>query len=199
MTKALSARRLDAVIAAALALVLLGGATALLGPGCGRIDRTEDRLREGTERATAWARERLAFADPSDAERAARRERWEELHLRVEPVEGPAALIARVAEALQAPSVRSLEVARRENAVDAEPPATRLDAPEGGASVALVAVPLEVSLRASYADALALLERIERRQVAARLDSLDMKREPPGVMLRLGLTWFTRPPPEDAR
>jgi len=39
---------------------------------------------------------------------------------------------------------------------------------------------------------------IERRQVAARLDSLDIKRQPPGVLLQLGLTWYTRNPQEGA-
>jgi hypothetical protein len=197
--RTLAGRRLDVAIAAALALVVLGGATLLLGPGRARIVHTQDRLRELRERAAGWERERVAFADPNAAERAARQGRWEDLRRRVAPVDGPAALIARVAEALQAPSVRSLDVDLREAAPDAAPPEIALESPEGEASMALAAVPLEAEFRASPDDAARLLERIEQRRVPARLDSLDMKREPPGVMVHLGLTWFVRSPPEGAR
>jgi hypothetical protein len=202
VTRRPSARGFNAALAAALALVVLGGGAAVFGRGCERIERYEGELRERSERAEAWALQRSYFRNPSDAVRAARLARWGELLERVEVVEGQAALIAHVAEKLYAPSVRGLEVERSGTAAlvgeDEALPATRYDAPEGGESVALVSIPITVSLRTSYADAFALLERIERRQVAARLDSLDIKRQPPGVLLQLGLTWYTRNPQEGA-
>ncbi len=198
----LSTRGLNVALAAALALVLLGGGAALFGPGWSRIERYENQLRERSERAEGWALQRTAFRNPSDAEREARRKRWAELLERVEIVDGPAALIALVSQKLQMPSVRAFEVAQSgtpelTGAVDA-PPVNLIHAPEGDESAALVSFPVMVSFRASYADALALLDQIESRKISARLDSLDIKRQDPGVALQLGLTWYARNAKEDA-
>ncbi len=192
----LSARAFNTLLAAGVVLILLGGSAALFGTGWERIERYQSELRERSQRAESWALQRSVFRNPSDAMRAARRARWAELLERVVEVDGQAALIAHVAEKLSGPSLRAVEIERRGAEALAENeealPASHLDAPEGSESVELVEVPIAVSFRASYADTLALLTRIERREIAARLDSLDLKREYPGVAVRLGLTWYLR-------
>jgi hypothetical protein len=202
VTRRFSTRGFNITLAAALALVLLGGGAFLLGPGWGKIERYESELRERTERAESWALQRTVFRNPGDGELEARRLRWAELKERVEVVDGTAALIAHVAEKLQAPSISAIEVEIRgaRDLAEAEEglPVTRLHAPDGDEDVALVAIPILVSFRSSYSDALDLIDRIERRKVAARLDSLDVKRQDPGVALNLGLTWYTRNPKQDA-
>jgi len=184
-------RALNVVLAGALALVVLGSAALGFGFARPRMRELEQRLGEATLRAEEWARERSAFREPDARASAAR---WSELLRRVEPVPDAPALIARVAERMQAPSVRQLAVELREpdpnGGAVAEP--IVVPAPDGSAEVALTPSRVELRFRASYEDALALLTRIEQRLVPARLEALDMKRDATRVVVRAELTWFTR-------
>jgi len=185
-------RALNAVLAGALALVVLGGGALGLGFARPRLEAAREQLSAATARAEEWARERTAFHS-TDARASA--ERWRELLRRVEPVPNTPALIARVAERMQAPSVRQLAVEPREPDPSAPVPEPFVvHAPDGSAEIALTSSAIELRFRASYEDALALLTRIEQRLVPARLDALDMKRDATRVVVRAQLTWFTRAP-----
>src|SRR5258706_182302 len=67
--RAPSPRALNAGLAAALALVVVGGGAALFGPGRQRIARDESELEQRAERAKASALERTAGRDPLDPAR----------------------------------------------------------------------------------------------------------------------------------
>ena len=196
-------RTLDLALTGALALAVLGGVAGLAGPARERIGQLDDELRERTERTAAWALERVAHRQPTRAEQQVSRARWAELLERVAVIEGEPALIAHVAERLDAARLSRFEVDRQSSGQTGGPaeaaPVATVSAPEGEDLVELVSVPIEVSFRARYEDALAVLERIESRQVPARLESLDIAREPPRVAVKLSLTWWTRLPKAGAR
>jgi hypothetical protein len=189
-------RALNVVLASTLGLIVLGGGALGLGVAQPRLALAQQRLAEASARAEGWARERAGFRAP-DAR--ASEERWRELLRRVEPVPDAPALIARVAERMQAPSVRQLAVGLREPdpALGPAPEPIVVRSPDGASELTLTRAAVELRFRASYEDALALLTRIEQRGVPARLDALDMKRDATRVIVRAQLGWFTRTP--DAR
>ncbi|MEZ4215540.1 MAG: hypothetical protein R3E88_03595 [Myxococcota bacterium] len=192
---------------ALLVVLVAGGGFALAVPGRDATARIEERLATAAARVDAWARERVASRPASSAERAAWASEWAALARRIPAITDDPSLVARVAADLDAPSVRQLEVAQRTPAArvadgeddDAGAPALRVEEPFGGGALEIVEAPLRVSFRAGYDDAVRILERLESGELPARVEAIALKRDRPGVHVRVDLTYFTRRPGRTAR
>lgn len=191
-------RGANGALAAALAVLLIGGALLLLGPGRSALSRARGALDDELERARRWERLQRSVEPLGARERARWAQRWRLLRDRVEPVAGDPELVALVAERLRAPTVTRFQVERRQDVLhDAEGGAEsaagiRLEAPIEGEAISVRELPVEVRFHASYADVAEILARIEGLEVPARIEAIDLERGFPGVSARLDLTWFGR-------
>ncbi len=191
-------RKADLALAAALALGVLCAAIALLGPGRARMDGAHASAVELRARIEDWARVRAGYRPPTEIERAGWRSRWDALLTRTTEVEGDAALIADVGARLDVGGLRRFQVTPQLEPSEPRGSATELRAPAGDGHIALEGVPLEVSFLASYSELLAVLERVERGGAPARIEALEIRRQRPGVAVKLRLTWWIRVPTESA-
>jgi len=185
-------------LVAALVLLIVAGAGLLAGPASQLVATHAQQLEQVRQRFDAWSREQAGFRRIDEAERSAQKQRWHDLLQRLEPIADDPALVASVARRLSAPSVSRFEVARRGPAVvldeGGEPDTSklRLAAPFDTSHIEVDEIPLRVSFRASYRDALSLIEGLESHRLPARIEGLEIKRDAPGVWLRLDLTWYGR-------
>jgi len=192
-------RRRTIGLAALLLVTVVGIGAALAGPGRGAIADVESEIAALEARLETWAREQAAARPATATEREAWALQWRTLYERVPTVRDDSALVASAAAEFDAPSVHALEVAHRAPATgaranddDARSDLRRLDEPFGARAIELAEVPLRVTFRASYDDALRILERLEAGTIPAHVDALELKRDRPGVHVRVDLTYFTR-------
>ncbi len=182
--------------AVALVIATLVGGTVLLGPGRTHLDSALAELNESLQRLETWYQQRESFVPVAAREREHWAQVWHSLVERVQPVNDDPDLMARVAGALQAPSVQDMQVERRSAHTfggDEEAAASfRVFTPVGEAEVVAESVPMLVSFTSSYADAVEILSRLEARTLPARVDLIELKRERSGVAMRLELAYFIR-------
>ncbi len=181
-------------VAVAISLVLILGVA--LGPGRQHLAGLRSEFATRRDEWTAFQLER-AEAQPLTAhQRAAWSADRETLERRVAVVAGDAELMARVAESLEAPGVRDVRVRRRSSPMDSpqEMAAENLFGASPSTDIGFEMTPIAITVRfsADYAEAAELFRRIEAHELPARIDSLRVQRDFPGVSVAIDLTWFVR-------
>jgi len=99
---------------------------------------------------------------------------------------------------VQTPSTKELQVLKGEpleDRTDAPPEQLELRAPDGVGVARLRAVPLSLQFRCKYPDLVALLGRLQAKQIPARVDALHLKRLFGDIEVRIELVFFVREGP----
>jgi hypothetical protein len=179
-----------------LTLLLLGAGLLWIGPGSGHLESARAELSERLERSAEWHAQNASAAPISEAEREQWNRSFERLRDHGAVVEDEPALMAHVAGAFRAPSVRHLEVTRRSPPESEEEPeeeaGLRIEAPFTEEAAELYSVPLHVAFGASFTDASEILARLESESSPASIERLEMRRDFPGVRVEIDLLVWTR-------
>jgi hypothetical protein len=186
-------------LAAAIVLTALLAGVVAVGPVRGQLARASAELHDTAHQLALWQAEYARFQPVPAEQRARWRARWLSFAGRLRPATSDADLMALVAEGLQAPSVRGLQVSRRQTSVTASDTEDEemLVFPIGeGDPVLARTESLQATLAASYEDALRILERLEARELPARLEVIELRRDFPDVTVHLELAYFVRPETE---
>jgi hypothetical protein len=179
-------------VTAVLVVVFTAG---LLGPAANTLD---DSLRAHARKRTEFERWQEDFRDyrPIDArERAQWQESFSALRAWVPVAGDEPQLVTEVARAVQTPTTKDLQVLKDdplESGVDPLAEPLELRSPLDSASARLRGVPLTLQFRCAHADLLALLGRIQRKQIPARLDALHLRRLFTDIEVRMDLVFFVR-------
>lgn len=177
----------------AIAIVVCGGGLLLLGPGRSHVHALRADLSAQLAALERWQHDRTRFRPPSREERAAWAASWESLNRRIPAVANDPELVATVSEALHAPSVRKMQVEPQgAHDEDASGEVLKVVSPVDDTTLVLRPVPLAIAFHSSFRDASAILGRIEARRLPARLESLRVRRDYPGVEVAMDVTYFVR-------
>jgi hypothetical protein len=191
-------RGINAGLLTGLVVVVLAGGAWLLGPARDAWMSASSELAERVQRQEIWAQELAGFRDANDEERLGWSHRWRDVVSRVALASDDPALTAHVADALQAPTARELEIQIVRPAAGAEPDERTLrialESPDGEEGAVFEWVPLSARLLCSFRDALEILSRLESRTMPVRVDSLEITRAYPDVAIAMELTYLVRRP-----
>jgi hypothetical protein len=177
---------------AGLALVL---GTAWLGPLGSRLGAALEARERKVSEFERWQQDFRGYRPIDPGEREVWRRSFQDLLTWVPQARDEPQLVTEVARAVQTPSTKDLQVLRgetREDREDALPEELELPSPLGGESVRLRAVPLLLQFRCAHGDLLGLLGKLQRKEIPARLDALQLKRLFGDIEVRMELVFFVR-------
>lgn len=179
-------------VTAGLALVL---GTAWLGPVASRLADAQGERAHKLAEFERWQQDFRAYRPIDARERELWQSSFQELLAWVPQASDEPQLVTEVARAVQTPSTKDLQVLRGEileGREDAPPEQLELRSPLGDARVRLRAVPLLLQFRCAHGDLVALLGRLQRKEIPARLDALHLKRLFTDIEVRMELVFFVR-------
>ena len=184
------------LLAATASLALLFGGV-WLGPVASRLAEAQSARERKLVDFARWQQDFRAYRPIDDAERELWQRSFQQLLAWVPQASDEPQLVTEVARAVQTPSTKELQVLRGETLEgreDALPEQLEIRAPLGGTRVRLRAVPLLLQFRCAHGDLLALLGRLQRKEIPARLDAVHLKRLFTDIEVRMDLVFFVREP-----